>query len=629
MPLGTFTGRIVNQEGNGIEGAVVTLPNDRPHPPLAVAVSDSCGRFRMPVSRFEEVVIHRICHSLKIQAEGFSPTYVDQRHLSLFEEATTDIGEIVMDLGRSYSGRVVHQDGKPIAGAIVAFNINRFQPGSTWIPISDEAEVLTDEHGRFKTTCLGGGIPWIGCHAQGFQYAYYSRSQFAKVALNGQLPDLILHPEFPIHGIVRNETGEPLAGVTLSESNRESTTDQAGKFTLHGLGSHSRFQCQIVEAGYASVNLLVEVVDNRLEILDLNEARHIEERTADHTLVPGLRRAAKRYMSRLEITLLREATIQGQVVDAETNQPVKFSRIVLCGFSRNDNGEVILDGCHASNANQIQPGLFSLTYSKPREYHLTVIADGYEEGEAYTPSVTTLLPIDGIVVKLKRKGSIANAPVVAKQTIVGTIQLGGEPIDAVRAAIWTKPRATDIVNANVIRGRTSIGDGYVWDTQMLNHGEFTLDVSHPADHWYVLVETPKRVVALEGPFAISTGETKSIELHSRRSGSLRGEVRSDQPAIGESLYAILFSDLGLQYETRVAVDGSFEFLSIFPGSYGLKIGTDAIIDSEIPGHNEDLSEEECWKWNQVPSDPWKRAIKVEVCEGELLDGIVVLSDTLR
>lgn len=51
MPLGPFIGRIVNQDGIGIEGAIITLPNDHPHPPLAVAVSDSCGRFRMHVAK--------------------------------------------------------------------------------------------------------------------------------------------------------------------------------------------------------------------------------------------------------------------------------------------------------------------------------------------------------------------------------------------------------------------------------------------------------------------------------------------------------------------------------------------------------------------------------------------------
>ena len=621
--LGTFTGRVVNTEGIGIEGAIVTLPNDHPNPNLGEAVSDSDGRFRMEVARFEEVVIHRICHCLRVQAKGYAPTYVDQRHLSLFEMATTDLGEIVIDIGRAYSGRVVDQDGKPIAGANVTSDLCRFNPGSTWNQICDETEVLTDNEGRFETSHLGGCILRIGCLANGYQYASYSQAQIAAVQDDGQLPDLMLRAEFPIYGVVTNEEGEPMSGVVVSESDRESTTNRDGKFTLRGLGASSRFQCQILHPGYKFVNLLVDLVEERLEVLDLTEASKIEESKEDPKTVLDLRKEATRSKSCLEIILKREATIQGHVVDAETDQPVEFSRIVLCSFSRNVNGDVLLDGCRMTNADQVTTGHFSLLYSSPREYHLTVIAEGYEDGEAFTPDVSSLIAIDGIVVKLKRKGSETNIPVMAKQSIVGTIRFGGNLAPVARAAIWTKPRETDMINAGVIRGRTSIGDGHVWDTQMVINGNFSLEVNNPDGRWYVLIETPERVVALDGPYTIAKGETKEVELVSRQGGSINGKVLGDFQVIREPLYAILFSDLGLQYETRVAIDGRFRFTDIFPGKYGLKIGTDAIIDPEIPGHSTELSDAECCEWNQIPSVPWKRALEVEVCEGEVRDGIMV------
>ena len=620
--LGTFTGRIVTTDGIGIEGAVVVLPNDQPHLPLAEAVSDSDGRFFMSVARFEEVVIHRICHSLKVQANGFAPTYVDQRHLSLYDKAVTNLGEIVMDRGRTYTGRVVNELGKPILGATVTCNVIRFNPGSTFNPIGNDIEVSTDENGWFKASHMGVGIPSIGCYILGYQYAYYSETQLANAEDNGHLLDLVLRAELPIHGVVTNEAGEPMPGVIVSESNRDSMTDSNGNFTLHGLGPNSSFQCQILHPGYARASKLVDVRDKYLEVLDQVEFSRIADNTDEPEAVPELRRAAKRTMPCLEIELKREATMQGFVVDAETGQPVEYSRIALCGFTRDAEGSILLDGCQIANAEQLRPGQFLLTYTTPREYHLTVIAEGYEDGEAFTPGVDKLVPIDGLVVKLKKKDSLVDSPVMVKQSIKGTIQLDGNPISVARAAIWTIPREEDVINAHVIRGRTSAGDGYVWDTQMVKNGMFSLDVSYPSDKWYVLVETPERVVALGGPFTIAKGESKSVELISRRCGSVYGQV-SNFHTIREPLYAILFSDIGLQFETRVANDGSFSLENIFPGKYGLKIGTDAFIDSEIPGHEKELSEEECWEWNQVPSDPWKLAFEIQVQEGEVLSGINV------
>jgi hypothetical protein len=622
--LGSFTGRVVNTAGIGIEGALITLPNDHPNPNLGEAVSDTDGTFRMEVARFEEVVIHRICHSLRVQAAGYAPTVVDQRHLSLFETAIKDLGEIVMDIGRAYSGRVFNEAGEPMVGIVVTSNVIRFNPGSTSNPICDETEVLTEDNGRFQTSHIGGGIPSIHCSVNGYQNAYYSEAQLAKVGDNGQLPDLILRAECPIHGVVTNEEGEPIPNVIVSESNRESTTEASGKFTLHGLGKSSSFQCRILHPGYAFVSQYVNVVDGSLEVRDQAEFSRIVDSTKDPKAVPDLLKAATHSTPSLEIVLKREATIRGHVFDAETDEPVEISRIVLCSFSRNENGDVVLDGCRATNADQITLGHFSLTYSSPREYHLTVIADGYEDGEAFTPSVSRLVPIEGIVVKLKRKDSISEIPTMTKQTLVGTIQLDGYPVPAARAAIWTPPRETDIVNAHVIRGRTSVGDGYVWDTQMVNNGKFSLNVRYPDEKWYVLVETPERVVALEGPFQFTTGETKSVELVSRQCGSIYGTVVGDFEMNDEPLHAILFSDMGLQYETRVAIDGTFGFTRVLPGKYGLKLGTDAIIDPEIPGHRTELSDTECWEWNQIPSIPWKRALEVEVGEGEVRNGIMVM-----
>ena len=52
---------------------------------------------------------------------------------------------------------------------------------------------------------------------------------------------------------------------------------------------------------------------------------------------------------------------------------------------------------------QPESGHFRIPYSDPDEYHLTLSADGYHDAEAFTPKVSELKLIEGIVVKLKKK----------------------------------------------------------------------------------------------------------------------------------------------------------------------------------------------------------------------------------
>ena len=90
-------------------------------------------------------------------------------------------------------------------------------------------------------------------------------------------------------------------------------------------------------------------------------------------------------------------------MDVETGEPVRLSQIVLCFFERKPNGEPVLSGCRSADFEQPDVGRFRLPYTVPDEYHLTFSAAGYYDAEAFTPKVTQLTPIQGIVVKLKKK----------------------------------------------------------------------------------------------------------------------------------------------------------------------------------------------------------------------------------
>ena len=46
----------------------------------------------------------------------------------------------------------------------------------------------------------------------------------------------------------------------------------------------------------------------------------------------------------------------------------------------------------------------------------------------------------------------------------------------------------------------------------------------------------------------------------------------------------------------MADDGSFALEQLPPGRYGLKVGSDAILDSEVPRPKD---------WKDIPADAWK------------------------
>jgi hypothetical protein len=341
---------------------------------------------------------------------------------------------------------------------------------------------------------------------------------------------LVLKPDRPIHGLVRNEQGEPISDIEVSANGIAVKTDQQGRFVLRGLGEDATFQLKVFVDGYAPIDWGVTATPDGFEYVEVGEKPSIAGSQNAEAYKKAMEEITVRVPS-LQITLQREAQIQGHVVDAVTNEPVTISRIVLCTFTRKENGEVVLDGCRIPRFAQPEPGRFSVGYFYPTEYHLTVSAEGYDDAEAFTPRVDSLEPINGIVVRMRRKSEAAESGAKLNPQIRGIVTDEAIPLEGARIALWTVPQETNAVNAKIVRRRTTTGDGYVFASQPLDRGSFSLDVPYQSDDWYLLVETPRRIVALKGPIAIGAGETKSVELKTRASGGLREPCRITRPSI--------------------------------------------------------------------------------------------------
>jgi len=620
--VGTFTGRILASDGTPVKGATIAMPNyNEDAAPLGEATTDAKGMFTISIEERGGRMMQRRLPNLLIEADGYAATYVSSRNLTLFPHARKHLGDIVLDVGRIYSGRVVDETGRPIAGAVLKCGALLHVMGHTAGNVGKEMSVTTDSGGCFQTPPIPLGTPYAYVQLDGYLLSTYDQKQLSRADSGGHLPDLVLKPDNPIHGIVKNELGEPMTNVDVRASMAPVKTDRHGHFTLRGFGDGAHFQLQISVDGYAFINWGVDVKPDGFEHYDVGKTPDTDNLDAE-----AFKKAMDRITVRaptLEIVMQREAQILGRVVDAETGDPVTISRLVRCTFTRKKDGEIVMDGCRDSRFTQLKPGEFSLSYSYPTEYHLTISAKGYVDAEAFTPRVDSLRQIDGIVVKMTRKSPSVDTPSKLHQQIKGVVMDGAKPLEGARVALWRLPGKANSVNAYIIRGRTTVGDGHVFASAVLKGGHFSLDVPYQHNAWYLLVETAKRIVALHGPIAVAKGETKSVELKTRAAGGVRGLV-SNGSTVDVPLYAVLFSDFGIQYVTRVRADGSFEFTDIYPGIYGLKAGSDAILDTEIPDvSDKNMSLEDRLEIDRKPSQPWKRATRIVVEEGRVLNGLVI------
>jgi hypothetical protein len=574
---------------------------------LAEALSDAKGRFRLgPVEP-----VYRHCFSISIKANGFARQYIRDQSYSIFPGIDNDLGRIGIDPGRVFSGQVFDMDGQPCRGVDVRCNVFRNALGHTVGDIEPEYCVTSDSEGRYQTHPVPVGKLGVGLIVPERRLAWIVRP----VQPGGEevLQPLHLKKAAPIQGIVTDENGNPVAGAKINANAEYRTvSDSEGRFTIHGFGANSHFQFQLPREGYVFVNWGVNVRDDGIRWFMVGDD------------------ARKEYgpFQELSVVLTPVAWIEGRAVDAETDEPVRLERVVLCSFDRKANGEIVLSGCRSLDFEQPEVGRFRIPYTYPDEYHLTLSADGYHDAEAFTPKVTELKLIERIIVKLKKKreGSASDSP---KQTISGAVTRNGKPVKAGWAALWRMPRCPNAINAWILRGRTVVGDPICYSSVLIQNGTYVLNVPYQHDAWYVVIEEHGHALTQVGPIKIGVNEKRQLDIACTERGSIRGRVKNVPAGWEGHLWAVAFTKTAIQAESRVSSAGEFCFQQLPPGEYGLKVGHDAYQDSEVPQTSphsseeewQELSKEEWQKLADKEADPWQRAKVVTVEAGRELSGV--------
>ena len=388
LPPGTLSGKVVDPDGKpvAVRRVWVETWDDKMQDSklLADARSGPDGRFRLgPVEP-----IYRHPFPILIEAEGYARQY---SHLSMkgsysiFPGADFDLGEIRLARGRVFAGQVIDADGKPLRDGDVIAEIYVRELGHTVGDLGPDYHCATDSDGRYRTPPLPVGDLSVSIQSPNRKLAYVG----CPVAPGGEqvLKTLHLECDVPIAGVVSDELGNPIARASIYAAGHQLTSGMDGKFTIHGFGPKPRFQLNVSKDGYVPILWGVKVEDDGIHWDSGRDAN------------------SKGMLKQLAVTLVPAAWIEARAIDAETGKPVHVDKVVRCFFERKPSGEAVLSGCWSPAFEQPETGLIRIPYQAASEYHLTVSAAGYHDGEAFTPKVTRLQPIVGIEIKLKK-----NAP---------------------------------------------------------------------------------------------------------------------------------------------------------------------------------------------------------------------------
>jgi RNA polymerase sigma-70 factor (ECF subfamily) len=165
--------------------------------------SDAEGRFRLGGVKPDS---HAMCH---VEAAGYASA--TRRIASRLDDEL----EVRLARGGEVVGRIVDAVGAPVAGVYAAVCASYWESpgmqGSDWIP----ARIAAD--GRFTANGLRADQHyWLMARAPGFGVRVYALARRLEDAERLDVGDVVMRPAGGIEGRVVDDTGTPLAGMSVS-----------------------------------------------------------------------------------------------------------------------------------------------------------------------------------------------------------------------------------------------------------------------------------------------------------------------------------------------------------------------------------------------------------------------------
>lgn len=294
------------------EGGAATLLNFAGSPFIETATTGPDGSFKVTRNGLLGSDLR-----VKVEAYGYLVERIETTPST--EKGDADLGEIIVEPGVVIAGLVVDADGDPVEGALV--NADKAGNGRNFRWGNQQRGEKTDAEGRFELAHQTPGIydvrashenfpnadievdvSTVGLHNTGV-YVQFPRSVSIEGRLLGMPSDAQYVQVFALpteYGTARETLGpgEMMQQFSGRSDGATSDVDANGRFALHGLLANQNYE------------LMATIPGSMMQRV----------RCSDHLVTQG-------GVDDVELKWDRGATIQIDLVNADTQQPVKRSSI--------------------------------------------------------------------------------------------------------------------------------------------------------------------------------------------------------------------------------------------------------------------------------------------------------------
>ena len=433
-PSGSLSGQVVDAQGRPVAGAQIAvgplgrgpstgfmLTETLDPKTMVKTTTDGAGRYTVAGCEVGKLVV--------VASSDVHPAVI-RRDVPVADGEETQGVDFTLNAGREITGRVIDDQGEPLAGAAVKLNVVTFDGDPLQATFSPR--VVSDADGRFR----------VG-NAQARLYR-------ASVRCPGHLPSKAINvgegsgaadPVFELTRVGRivvvpsaAESGAPLEDVEITCDNAEVVTgEDASRLAREALP-----QGACLVQGLERLNALVTVT-----------AKGRARRTLSvRALGPG-------ELRRLDVTLRREMVLSGRVLAAD-GTPIAGAMVTAkgrAGFGRDTsveegiaNGDLSgLDDraaqddrntIHVSSAETDAQGRFRIPGLPPGNFEVGVVHSRFLPVRPRVMSLDDDLPVEGLTFRLAPGGRlratvlrggrpVAGAWVVVRDSLEET---GGDPL---------------------------------------------------------------------------------------------------------------------------------------------------------------------------------------------------------